>query len=295
MSKSQPGPAVDRHGTGTFDDLLYEARDGIVTITLNRPDKLNALSHGPHGVHAQLVTALGHADLDPDVRCVVLTGAGRAFSSGGDLVGDAPRQGPLDWFRFMEEEDHDFAPLRACRKPVIAAINGLCYGAGLILAAHADIRIASSTARFGFIESRMGGTGIEVFPFLIGIEWSKFLMFTGELISAQKAKEIGLILEVVDEDRFPERVHDLARRVAAMPWQGVQLNKRLIDTAADMMGLHNQKVAARALNALVGSSSKDAEAADGRRLADVLAEEGFKSFLRARDAAFQIPWLEEEK
>jgi enoyl-CoA hydratase/carnithine racemase len=278
---------------GEFADLLYEVRDGVATITLNRPDRLNALSHGPVGVHAQLVAALRSADENAEVRCVVLTGAGRAFSSGGDLTSDAPRQGPLDWFRFMEEEDHDFAPLRDCRKPVIAAINGLCYGAGLILAAHADIRIASSAARFGFIESRMGGTGIEVFPFLIGIEWSKFLMFTGELISAQKAKEIGLILEVVDESRFEDRICDLAQRIVAMPWQGVQLNKRVIDTAADMMGLHNQKVAARAINALVGSSSKDAEAADGRRLTDVLAEHGFKEFLRARDEAFRTPWLKE--
>ncbi|WP_280421832.1 enoyl-CoA hydratase/isomerase family protein [Nocardia carnea] len=280
---------------GRFAHLRYETENRVATITLNRPERLNALSHGPTGVHAELVAALAVADKDPEVRCVVLTGAGRAFSSGGDLQADPPHEGPLAWFRFMEEEDHDFAALRDCRKPVIAAVNGLCYGAGLILAAHADIRIASSAARFGFIESRMGGTGIEVFPFLIGIEWSKFLMFTGELISAEKAKEIGLVLEVVDEDRFAERIRDLAQRIAAMPWQGVQLNKRVIDTAADMMGLHNQKVAARGINALVGSSSKDAEAADGRRLTDVLAQEGFKGFLRARDAAFRTPWLEEKK
>ncbi len=295
MTTSQTEPAIEPEGIEAAAELLYESRDGVATITLNRPERLNALSHGPAGLHAQLVTALHRADLDPDVRCVVLTGAGRAFSSGGDLVADGPREGPMEWFRFMEEEDHDFAPLRDCRKPVIAAINGLCYGAGLILAGHADIRIASSAARFGFIESRMGGTGVEIFPFLIGIEWSKFLMFTGELISAKKAKEIGLVLEVVDEHRFSERVRDLAQRIVAMPWQGVQLNKRVIDTAADMMGLHNQKVAARGINALVGSSSKGARAADGRLLADVLAQEGFKGFLRARDAAFRTPWLEEEK
>jgi enoyl-CoA hydratase/carnithine racemase len=295
MTNSQVEQAVAAPDSGAFEDLLYEVDRNVATITLNRPERLNALSHGPRGIHAQLVAALGCADRDPDVRCVVLTGAGRAFSSGGDMVGDAPRQGPMDWFRFMEEEDHDFAPLRDCRKPVIAAINGLCYGAGLILAAHADIRIASSAARFGFIESRMGGTGIEVFPFLIGIEWSKFLMFTGELISAEKAKEIGLVLEVVPEDRFEGKVRDLATRIVAMPWRGVQLNKRVIDTAADMMGLHNQKVAARAMNALVGSSSKDAEAADGRRLTDVMAQEGFKGFLRARDGAFKTPWLEDQK
>jgi enoyl-CoA hydratase/carnithine racemase len=278
-----------------FNHLLYEVDEKVATITLNRPQRLNALSHGPVGVHAELVGALGYADADPEVRCVVLTGAGRAFSSGGDMQADPPRDGPLDWFRFMEEEDCDFAALRDCRKPVIAAVNGLCYGAGLILAGHADIRIAASSARFGFIESRMGGTGIEIFPFLIGIQWSKFMMLSGELISARRAKEIGLVLEVFPDERFAEKVTDLARRIAAMPWQGVQLNKRVIDTAADMMGLHNQKVAARAVNALVGDSSKDARAADGRRLADVLAEEGLRGFIQARDKAFARPWLEEEE
>ena len=277
-----------------FSHLRYEVEEKVATITLNRPDRLNALSHGPDGVHAELVAAFGRADADPEVRCVLLTGAGRAFSSGGDLQADPPHDGPLDWFRFMEEEDRDFAALRDCRKPVIAAVNGLCYGAGLILAGHADIRVAASSARFGFIESRMGGTGIEIFPFLIGLQWSKFLMFSGELISARRAQQIGLVLEVIPDERFAEKVTDLARRIAAMPWPGVQLNKRVIDTAADMMGLHNQKVAARAVNALVGDASRDAEAADGRRLADVLATQGLRGFIKARDAAFAGSWLDDE-
>lgn len=275
-----------------YQNLLYSTDNGIARISLNRPQRLNALSHGPDGVHAQLVHALHRADEDPDVRCVVLTGEGRAFSSGGDLQADPPRQGSLDWFAFMEEEDVDFDALRRCHKPVIAAINGICYGAGLILAAHADIRIATRSAKLGFIESRMGGTGIEVFPFLIGIQWAKFLMFTGELITAEKARDIGLVLEVVDDEQFTDRVDDLARRVVAMPWQGVQLNKRIIDSAADMMGLHNQKVAARGMNAVLGDVSRDARAADGRLLGDVLATGGFKEFLKARDAAFTTPWLQ---
>jgi len=273
-------------------ELLYEVNAHIATITLNRPSKLNALSHGPDGLHAKLVSALARADQDEDVRCVVLTGEGRAFSSGGDLQADAPREGSLDWYEFMEEEDEDFESLRRCRKPVIAAINGLCYGAGMILAAHADIRIATRSARFGFIESRMGGTGVEVFPFLIGTQWSKFLMLSGELISAEKAQQIGFVLEVVEDERFSDKVTDLARRIAAMPWQGVHMNKRIIDSAADMMGLHNQKVAARGLNAVLGDNSRDARAADGRLLTDVLASGGFKDFLKARDAAFVDPWLE---
>ena len=274
-------------------ELLYSVSDAVARITLNRPQSLNALSHGPAGLHAQLVAALKRADQDEDVRCVILTGHGRAFSSGGDLRADAPRVGSLDWFAFMEEEDEDFDWLRRCHKPVIAAVNGLCYGAGMILAAHADIRIATRSARFGFIESRMGGTGIEVFPFLIGIQWSKFLMFSGELISADKAQEIGFVLEVIDDGDFTTKVDDLARRIAAMPWQGVQLNKRIIDSAADMMGLHNQKVAARGVNAVLGDTSGQARSASGRLLTEVLATDGFKEFLKARDAAFTEPWLED--
>lgn len=276
-----------------YTHLLYQTESGVATITLNRPERLNALSHGPAGAHRELVAAFRRADADNEVRCVVLTGAGRAFSSGGDMRTDPPHEGPLEWFRFMEEEDQDFAVLRDCRKPVIAAVNGLCYGAGLILAGHADIRVATSSAQFGFIESRMGGTGIEIFPFLIGVQWSKFLMFSGELISAEQAKRIGLVLEVIPDERFARKVTDLAHRIAAMPWRGVQLNKRVIDTAADMMGLHNQKIAARAINALVGNSSKDAMASDGRRLADVLVQEGLRSFVAARDRAFAEPWLDD--
>lgn len=276
-----------------FEQIRYEVDGPVATLTLNRPERLNALSHGPDGMHHEITTALRLADQDQAVRCVVLTGAGRAFSSGGDLVTDPPRDGVVDWYDFMREEDADFAVVRDMRKPVIAAINGLCYGAGLILAAHTDIRIASSAARFGFIESRMGGTGIEVFPFLIGVQWAKFLMFSGELISAERARDIGLVLEVIPADRFQPKVRELALRISAMPPQGVRFNKHVIDSATDLMGLQNQKVAARALNAIVGATSRDARAADGRLLRDVLREGGFREFLRARDAAFREPWLEQ--
>jgi enoyl-CoA hydratase/carnithine racemase len=274
-----------------FANLAYDVREHVAWVILNRPDRLNALSHGPGGMHQEIVSALMCADADPDVRCVVITGTGRAFSSGGDLRDGSSRSGPVGWYRFMEEEDQDFAKIRECRKPVIAAINGLCYGAGFILAAHADIRVASSEARFGFIEARMGGTGVEIFPFLIGVHWAKFLMLTGELITPQKAKEIGFVIEVVPHEGFEDQIADLARRVVHMPPDGVMLNKRMIDMTADILGLAANKSAARGLNAVIGDSGARSRTLDGRLLSEILATEGFKAFLAARDEPFRSPWL----
>jgi enoyl-CoA hydratase/carnithine racemase len=274
-----------------FTNVVYEVREHVAWVTLNRPDRLNALSHGPGGMHEEIVAALARSDADPDVRCVVITGAGRAFSSGGDLRDGSSRSGPVGWYRFMEEEDQDFAKIRECRKPVIAAVNGLCYGAGFILAAHADIRVAASSARFGFIEARMGGTGVEIFPFLVGVHWAKFLMLTGELITAQKAQEIGFIIDVIPDEDFENRVADLARRVAHMPSDGVMLNKRMIDMTADILGFAANKSAARGMNALVGDSGTRSRTLDGRLLSEILSTEGFKAFLAARDEPFKTPWL----
>ena len=275
-------------------NIVYEKDGPIATVILNRPEKLNAISHGPDSMHTDLVAAFKKADADDGVRCVVLTGAGRAFSTGGDMSHDdyAGRETALDWYLFNEDDDRDYTLIREMHKPVLAAINGLCYAEGLILAAHTDILVASEDARFGMIESRFGSTGIGVFPFMIGAQWSKFLMLTGELISANKAKEIGLVLEVIPRDIFMEKTYDLARRVAALPREGVLLNKRTIDCAMDIMGYLANKTSARASNAVADSMSKLAKTPDGRLLFDILREQGLKAFLHARDAPFKVPWLD---
>jgi enoyl-CoA hydratase/carnithine racemase len=222
----------------------------------------------------------------------VLTGAGGAFSSGGELGGER-HDTPFDWYRIHQRINRHLTAVREASKPLIAAVNGLCYGSGLILAAHCDFLIASSAARFSFIESRMGLAGIGMIPFLIGPQWAKFLMLSGEILGAGRAREIGLVLEVIDQSEFAERIEALARQVAAMPPIGAVLNKRNVNATLEAMGWNEARGFNQSHYALIDAMSPYAEAADGRRLADVLQAEGFKAFVAARDAAFSRRWLRE--
>jgi enoyl-CoA hydratase/carnithine racemase len=273
--------------------VLTEIDGGVATVTMNRPDRLNALGYE---LRCQLHSALTALDRDDAVRCVVLTGAGRAFSSGADISGGAgPGGSILNWYRFGQnpyghEADVD---VRAMDKPVIAAVNGLCYGAGLIHAAECDLVVAAESARFCMIEARMGNGGSHILPYRIGPQWTNFLMFTGEVISARRAKEIGLVLEVVPDDELLAQAQDLARRVAAMPRHAVMFSKKQTNGTLDMMGFLANQTFSLPNQAILNYLAKDAEAPDGRRLHDILAQEGFAAFKAARDAVHADPWLKD--
>jgi enoyl-CoA hydratase/carnithine racemase len=276
-------------------NVIYETQAGVATITLNQPGRLNALSHGPGSMHADIATAMRLADEDPAVRCVVVTGAGRSFSSGGDMTaGSLPVDVPIDWYFFHEEMDLDNARIHQMHKPILGAINGLCYGGALIMAAHFDLLIAAEDARFGMIEARMGGSGVSMLPFLIGPQWSKFMMLTGEVITAHKAKEIGLVLEVFPASILLDRVYALARRIAAMPKEAVLLNKRAVDGALDAMGLSVNAALGRAISTVVDAMGPYASTPDGRRFMDILKNEGFAALKEARDGPHREPWLPAE-
>jgi enoyl-CoA hydratase/carnithine racemase len=279
---SAPAPTEPR--------LLYAVSDGVATVTLNRPARLNAIDHGPGSLQRELVETLERADADPDVRCMIVTGAGRAFSSGGELGAAADLLSSTDWYWFLHQEDVDNERIRHLRKPVIGAINGLCFGAGLIMAVHFDFLVASDRARFGLIETRYGGTGVDVLAYHVGFQWAKFLSTTGELIDAPTAQQIGLVVAVVPDAAFAEKVSDLARRVASMPEVAVASNRRVVNGAMEHMGWTAQKEHALALNAVANGVGREARAADGRRFSDLLSE-GWEVFKEARDAPFRPPWL----
>jgi enoyl-CoA hydratase/carnithine racemase len=277
-----------------FTLVRYDVTDHIATITLDDPEHLNNITHGPDGMQGQLVRALRMADDDPDVRCVVVTGAGRAFCSGGNMGStNVPRETAAEWHTFLESHVRFYEEVRNRRKPSIGAINGMCYGAGFIMASHLDLLVASDAARFGLIEARFGAGGVDVFPYLVGAQWAKFLVLSGEIISARKAKEIGLILETVEHDRLLDRVYDLARRIAAMPAEAVAMNRRVVDDAMLMMGWRENREHALALNAINISNMRNVTTLDGRKLMEILENEGFPAFREARDAPFDTPWLED--
>jgi enoyl-CoA hydratase/carnithine racemase len=280
-------------------NVVYEVHGHVATVTMNDPDHLNPITHGPGSMEDDILTCLQRADADDDVRCAVVTGAGRAFSSGGGGGGagypnggnPATARTALDWYRFLGQWGDNLETIRDLRTPVIGAVNGMCYGAGLIMAAHFDFLVAADNARFGLIETRFGSTGVDVFTFLVGPQWAKFLALSGEIITAQKAREIGLVLEVVPAAELAARAGDLARRVAAMPSDAVVLNRRLVNAATKAMGWALTKELSRALDAVTNSVSDRAVSADGRNFNELRTRGDWAGLKDARDAAFTEPWL----
>jgi enoyl-CoA hydratase/carnithine racemase len=277
--------------TETRTDIVIYEKDGpVATITLNDPERLNPLGKA---MREALGTALGEADRDPEVRCIVLTGSGRAFSSGADQSKGDPVESAVDWF-WQYKEPYGTTPVdpHNMRTPVIAAINGLCYAAGMIMTAECDLIVAAESARFCMLETRMAHGGGGNLPFLIGQQWTRFLLYTGEIISARRAKEIGLVLEVVPDDELLERVHKLAVRIASMPGQGVELQKQQVNGTLDMMGWALNQTFNASHGGVLESAATDARLPDGRVLMDIHKTEGFRAFKDARDAAHKEPWLE---
>ena len=274
--------------------VVTTVEDRVMTIRMNRPERLNGLGRS---MRVAVSDALHAADEDDEVRCVILTGTGRAFSSGADLTesGMGPSTGRVyDWFRFHDDGaygDDAKMDLRSFRKPVVCAVNGLCYGAALIVTTGADITVAKESARFALIEARMGNSGASTLPFLMTPQWAKFMMFTGEIITAARAKEIGLILEVFPDDIFDEKIVKLGSRIAAMPAVSTMLQKRQINGTVDMMGWVANETFTRSHGGVLDAMSEYAEAPDGRPLREIMAKEGFKAFKEARDAAHEEPWL----
>src|SRR5688572_13056341 len=214
-------------------DEVLSSRDGaVLTITLNRPDVYNAINRA---IHEGLAAALEEA-ADPEVRAVVLTGAGRGFCSGQDLREFQSFPGGVR--EALEQTYHpNVRAIRALEKPVLAAINGACAGAGLSLACACDVRVASSDASFvpGFIGIGLvpdsGGTWFiqRLLGFARAFEW----MTSNRRLSAGEAHAWGLVSEVVEAEQFAARAAELAAAYAEQPTRGIGLTKRLFDHAYD--------------------------------------------------------------
>jgi 2-(1,2-epoxy-1,2-dihydrophenyl)acetyl-CoA isomerase len=212
---------------------VLTARDGaVLTITLNRPEVFNAFNAA---LHAGLRAALEHAG-DPEVRAVVITGAGRGFSAGQDLK--EFQEMPESIRERLESTYHpNIRLIRGLEKPVIAAVNGPCAGAGLSLAAACDIRIASDAATFvpGFIGIGLvpdsGGSWFihRLLGFARAFEW----MTSNRRLTAAEAHAWGLVSEVVEAEQFAARAAELAATYAEQPTRGIGLTKRLFDHAFD--------------------------------------------------------------
>ena len=227
----------------TYKCLLYDVQDRIATLTLNRPERLNALGDT---LREELYDAVATSAADPNVRVLVITGAGRGFCSGGDVKAMSERdqtgQAPSAIERLSPMRDRIVLALRDCPKPVIAAVNGAAAGAGMNLALACDMRIASTAAKFSqaFVKRGLapdwGGTWF--LPRIAGTAKACELIFAGETIDAAEALRLGIVNAIAAPEDLMNEAYTLARKIAAGPPVAIQLAKRAI--------YHNQDVDLRA-------------------------------------------------
>lgn len=211
--------------------ILTHVEDTIVTITLNRPEKLNALTPA---MIDRLEAVARDIDRDTAIRAIILTGAGdRAFSVGADIAAWSSLPPLAMWQRWVRDGHRVFDALATLRQPVIAALNGYTLGGGLELALAADIRIAVGSARFGSPEVKIGTlpgwAGTRRLPKVVGPARARHLILTGQQIDAETAERWGLITDIVADDALAMRAHELASEIAANAPVAVQLAKQVIN------------------------------------------------------------------
>lgn len=216
--------------------FLYSEQDGVGTITLNRPERYNALTFE---VYRELGAFFKHLNERESVRVVVITGAGKAFCSGGDvedIIGELfsrDMKGLLDFTRMTVDL---IRAIRACRKPVIGALNGTTCGAGAAIALACDFRIASPYAKCAFLFTRVGLSGADMgacflLPRVVGLTRATELLMLGDFIDAQECARIGLYNEVVDSEQLMPRVQALAQQLCRGPQFGLMMTKELLNKA----------------------------------------------------------------
>ena len=223
----------------TPENFLYEQSNGIGTITLNRPERLNAITFEVYRELTDFIAALRE---EPGVRVVVITGAGRAFCSGGDvrdIIGalqGRDAEGLLDFTRLTCELIHN---MRALPKPIIASLNGTTAGAGACIALASDIRIAAKEAKIAFIFVKVGLAGTDMgatylLPRVVGLAKATELLMTGDFISADEAERIGLYNRVVPRDQLETATREFAEKLAHGPALGLAKTKEMLNRELHM-------------------------------------------------------------
>ncbi len=274
----------------TYEFIKYEITDnGVAKVLLNRPEKLNALSLP---LQAELYECLQAADDDPAVRVITLRGAGRAFCAGYDVT---PPQTNEDRRASEERRGNIRQDMHRLRKtarlmtsvfdlskPVIAGIHGHVIAGGTDLALHCDMVIAADDANIGFPPVRsMGTPPTHMWTYMVGPQWAKWFMLTGETVSGKEAQEMGLVLKSVPAESLDASVDGLANKIAKIPWEMLAANKSIVNKALDLMGRNMMQVIAAETDAVSHQSSIV------REFNRISSEEGLKAALAWRDAPFK--------
>jgi enoyl-CoA hydratase/carnithine racemase len=225
--------------TSHWENFRFEVDDGVATVTLDRPGKLNALTFE---AYADLRDVLVELPQRGDVRVLVVRGAGRAFCSGGDvneIIGVTLSMSPDQLLAFTRMTGEVIRLMRECPVPIIAAVHGMAAGAGAVIALAADFRICTPAARFAFLFTKVGLSGADMgaaylLPRLVGLGHATRLLMLGDTVNADEAFRIGLISVLVEADAFEDAVGGLARRLASGPTQAYAQTKALLTREQDM-------------------------------------------------------------
>ncbi len=282
-----------------YEYILYEKQGKGVVITLNRPAQMNSFNQG---IRTELHAALDEAEIDPEIRYIILTGAGRAFSAGADMSGGVTGDGPETVWPYGLEEGQSVAEfldrwrnqdrtgikrllhIWELTKPVISAINGWALGWGSWYALVPHITVASEQAVFGQPEVRHISNTNFIWTLLAGYKNSLRYGLTGDHVDAAEALRIGLVHKVVPHDELMEECFTIGERIALVSPETVKINLAVATMGLEMMGLHSAWNLNAELSALAHTSQREEYK---KKLEDAGKTGGMRAYLQERDAPFQ--------
>jgi enoyl-CoA hydratase len=269
--------------------VLYEVKNRKAYLTLNRPDRLNAITAE---VARELRARVDEANADPDVHVIVLQGAGRAFSAGYDMKEYAEAgvdtQGevwdPIRDFALMKHNTDDFFSLWRSLKPTVAKVHGYAVAGGSDIALSCDLVVMADDARIGYMPARVWGCPTTaMWVYRLGAERAKRMLLTGDTIDGRTAAAWGLVVESVPPEELDEKVESLTDRIASVPVNQLAMQKLMINQAYDNMGLQGTQLLATLFDGITRHSP------EGRWFQQFAAEHGFHEAVKWRDSGRPIP------
>ena len=256
-----------------YKTILYEKKEGIGTITLNRPKSMNALNSA---VFKELGHVLAEIEGDNEVKVVIITGSEKFFAAGADITEVGEISTPVDAYRFLKEAQTAINRFEDLEKPIIAAISGLALGGGCELTMACDLRIAAENAMFGQPEIKIGvipgGGGTQRLPRLVGVTKAKELLYTGDFIDANEAYRIGLVNKVVPVASLMDEARKMALKIARQPGVTLKMTKIAVNGGLNMDLKSAMAYEARCFEILFSTEDQ---------------KEGMKAFVEKRKPVFK--------
>jgi enoyl-CoA hydratase len=280
-----------------FTSLRYGTEGRLATITLSRPDRLNAINDA---MPKEIAAAVELANDDERVRVIIVQGAGDAFCAGYDLKEFAESEGvdgqgtgrwsqgpiwdPIKDYREMKRNTDDFSQLWRSLKPTIAKVHGYAVAGGSDIALSCDLVVMAEDAQIGYMPTRVWGCpSTAMWVYRLGAERAKRMLLTGDKIDGRTAAQWGLILQAVPADQLDQAVQELADRIAGVPINQLVMQKLMINQAFDNMGLAGTQILATLFDGITRHSP------EGRWFKDFAEERGFQEAVRYRDSGREIP------